>query len=145
MFIRRVTMTPKACGSSADTMMRDGASTMSDVASRIQDTASELGQKASDLGHDAVDAIDARRGTAANGLDSAAAGVHANADKLPPSMSGFAHQAADGFGVSASYLRENKLGDMVADLEAYLKAHPGQALAGAVVLGFFAGRMLRRD
>jgi ElaB/YqjD/DUF883 family membrane-anchored ribosome-binding protein len=138
-------MTPKASESSADSMMRDGASTMGDVVSRIQDTASELGQKASDLGHNAVDAIDARRGAAASGLDSAAAGVHANADKLPPRVSGFAHQAADSLGATANYLRENKMGDMMADVEAYLKAHPAQALAGAAVLGFLAGRMLRRD
>jgi ElaB/YqjD/DUF883 family membrane-anchored ribosome-binding protein len=88
-----------------------------------------------------VDAIDSRRGNAASGLDSAAAGIHASADKL----GGIAHQAADGLGATAGYLRENKVGDMMADVEAYLKAHPAQALVGAAVLGFLAGRMLRRD
>lgn len=138
-------MTFKADESSADTTMRHGASTMGDVVSRIQDKASEFGQKASDLGHDAVNAIDARRSGAASGLDGAAAGIQVKADKLAHGMSGVAHHAADGLSATATYLREHKIGDMMTDVEAYLKSHPAQALGGAAVLGFFAGRLLRRD
>jgi len=104
-------------------MNNEVTSTIADVASRAQDKASELGHRASEFGHKAVGAIDAHRATAANGLDSAA-------DKL---------------GASADYLRGNKLSDMVSDLGKFVKANPGPALIGAVVVGFCAGRMLRRN
>jgi ElaB/YqjD/DUF883 family membrane-anchored ribosome-binding protein len=126
-------------------MTNEVTSTIADVASRAQDKASELGQRASELGQKAVGAIDAHRGSAAKGLDSAAAGIHANADTLPPMASAFAHQAADNLGASADYVRGNKMADMVSDLGKYVKANPGPALIGALVVGFCAGRMLRRN
>jgi hypothetical protein len=126
-------------------MNNEVTSTIGDVASRAQDKASELGHRASEFGHKAVGAIDAQRGSAANGLDSAAAGIHANADKVLPTVSAFAHQAADKLGASADYVRGNKLSDMMSDLGNYVKANPGPALIGALVIGFCAGRMLRRN
>jgi ElaB/YqjD/DUF883 family membrane-anchored ribosome-binding protein len=35
--------------------------------------------------------------------------------------------------------------DMFSDLEGYVKAHPTQALLGAVVMGLLVGRTMRRD
>jgi ElaB/YqjD/DUF883 family membrane-anchored ribosome-binding protein len=104
-------------------MNNEVTSVIGDVASRAQDKASELGQRASEFGHKAVGAIDGHRGTAANALDS----------------------AADTLGASADYVRGNKLADMVSDLGKFVKANPGPALVGAVVVGFCAGRMLRRN
>jgi hypothetical protein len=115
------------------------------VADTISDAAASVGDKASELGQKAVDSIDARRGSAASGLDSAAAGIHANADKLPPSVGPYAHQAADTLEATADYVRDNKLRDMWSDVEGAIKAYPMQTLLGAVVVGFLAGRMLRRD
>ena len=123
----------------------DTIPSMGDVASRIQDKASALAGKAADFGHDAVETIDARRGSAASGLESAAAGLHRNADKLPDSVGQYAHQAADRLGATADYVRDNTMQDAAADLEAYVKAHPTQALIGAAIVGFFAARMLTRD
>ncbi len=131
-------------GSPSDTIT-DVVPSLGDVALRMKEKASALGERASEFGHDAVDAIDARRGTAASGLESAAAGLHRNADKLPVNVSEFAHQAADKLGATADYVRENTMQDVLLDLEAYVKAHPTQALLGAAVVGFFAGRMLSRD
>jgi ElaB/YqjD/DUF883 family membrane-anchored ribosome-binding protein len=104
-------------------MNNEVTSTIGDISSRAQDKASELGQRASELGHKAVGAIDAHRGSAAKGLDSVA-------DKL---------------GASADYVRDNKMADMVSDLGKFVKANPGPALIGALVVGFCAGRMLRRN
>ncbi len=123
----------------------DAASSFGDVASRVQEKASELGQRASEFGQQAVGAIDARRGTAASGLEIAAAGLHANADTLRPNVSQFAHQAADNLGATATYVREHTMRDMFSDLERYVKTHPTQALLGAVVMGFLVGRTIRRD
>jgi ElaB/YqjD/DUF883 family membrane-anchored ribosome-binding protein len=111
---------------------------MSDMASRVTD-------KAADLGHKAVNAIDTQRGPAASGLDTAAASLHAGADKLPPQAAPLVHQAADKLGATADYVRNNRMKDMLADVETYVKAHPTQSLLGAVVVGFLAGRMLKRS
>jgi ElaB/YqjD/DUF883 family membrane-anchored ribosome-binding protein len=121
------------------------ASRMDEAKSRIQEGASELGQRAAEFGRAAVDALDARRGTAASGLDSAASSLDANANKLPPRVGAVARQAAETLGAGADYVRDNSVRDAVTDLQGYVKAHPTQALIGAVVLGFLAGRMLTRD
>lgn len=126
-------------------MNNETTTKMGDVASRVQDKTVDLGHRASEFGQKAVNAIDAQRGSAANSLDSAAAGIHASADKLPPTVSPLAHQAADKLGATADYVRGNKMGDMVSDLGKYVKANPTQALLGALVIGFFAGRMMRRS
>jgi ElaB/YqjD/DUF883 family membrane-anchored ribosome-binding protein len=42
-------------------------------------------------------------------------------------------------------VRDNTMRDAMADLKSYVKAHPTQALVGAVVVGFMAGRLLQRD
>jgi ElaB/YqjD/DUF883 family membrane-anchored ribosome-binding protein len=131
-------------GPPSDTIS-DAVPSIHDVASRVQDGASALAEKASAFGRDAVDAIDTRRGTAASGLESAAAGLHKNADSLPGNVSQFAHQTADKLTATADYVRETTMQDALADLEAYVKAHPTQALLGAAVVGFCAGRMLSRD
>lgn len=76
-----------------------------------------------------VGAIDAQRKPLANGIDTAASRLHSGADSLEN---------------TASYLRKNKVGDMVDDISGLVKAYPTVALIGAVVVGFAAGRMLRR-
>ena len=134
-------MANKTFGSSSDTI----GDQIGDVTSRMQERASELGQKASEFGHNAVGAIDARRVTAASGLESAAEGLHANADILPPSASRFAHQTSDKLEATASYVRKNRSGDMLSDLEGLVSEYPAQALLGAVAVGFLAGRLLRRN
>jgi ElaB/YqjD/DUF883 family membrane-anchored ribosome-binding protein len=136
---------PNKTFESASDTLGNAVPSIGDVASRMQERASALGEKASELGQDAVDAIDARRRTAASGLEGAAAGLHRNADKLPANVSQYAHQAADKLDATADYVRENTMQDALADLEAYVKAHPTQALLGAAVVGFCAGRLLSRD
>lgn len=122
-------MSNKSVGSVLDTL-NAAASSIGDAAERIQVKASELGEQASAFGHDAVHAIDARRKTAASGLDS---------------VGQFAHQAGDKVEATATYVRDTKVRDMFSDITAYVKVHPTQAIVGAVVLGFLAGRMLRRN
>lgn len=137
-------LTNKPFGSPSDAIS-DATSSMREVASQVKDEAAELGQKASEFGRTAVGALDARRGTAASGIDSAATALHANADKLPATVGKFAHQTADTLSATADYVRDNTMRDVVTDLTSYVKAHPTQALVGAAVVGFMAGRLLQRD
>jgi hypothetical protein len=78
----------------------------------------------------AVSALDAKRAPLASGIEGAASTLQSGADTLEN---------------TASYLRKHKVGDMWSDLGGLVKKYPTVAIIGAVVVGFAAGRMLRRD
>jgi ElaB/YqjD/DUF883 family membrane-anchored ribosome-binding protein len=137
-------LTNKPFGSPSDAIS-NATSSMRDAAVHAQEEAVELGQKASEFGRTAVGALDASRSTAASGIESAATALHANADRLPATVGKFAHQTADTLSATADYVRDNTMRDAVTDLKEYVKAHPTQALVGAAVVGFMAGRLLQRD
>ena len=103
------------------------SSSIADASSRIQEKASE--------------AFRAGRIATADGLDSAASGLNAGADRVTD----LAHSTADSLGASAKYVRKHDSRDMVHDVESLIKAHPGKALLTAAVLGFLAGRAISRD
>lgn len=46
---------------------------------------------------------------------------------------------------AAAYFRDKEARDIWSDVEAQVKAYPVAALIGAVVVGFAAGRLLRRS
>ncbi len=120
-------------GSTTDTIT-DALNGIGDAATRVSDrvsgTASDLGKKASAFGQSAVGAIDASRAPIAKGIKSAASTLHSGADSLED---------------TAAYLRKNKLRDMLGDVAGAIKAYPTAALIGAVVIGFAAARIMRRD
>jgi len=89
----------------------------------------------------AADAFNAGRIATADGLDAAASGLNAGADRVAD----LAHSTADSLKSSAKYVRRHDGGRMVDDIASLIKAHPGKALLGAVILGFVAGRAFRRD
>jgi hypothetical protein len=60
------------------------------------------------------------------------------------SSSPVAHSLSDTLDDTASWLRNMNVRDMWSDVEGTIKAYPVAALIGAVVVGFAAGRLLRR-
>lgn len=100
----------------------------------LADASSRVQEKASDAFHDG-------RIATADILQSAASHVKAGGDRVAD----VAHATADTLGASAKYVRRNDGHDMIGDVESLIKRHPGKALLGAAVIGFFAGRMFRRD
>ena len=130
-------MTNKDFGSDSASSDFD-TDTVSNAAARVQDQAAKYGQKA-------VEVVDASRDSAAYSLESAAAGIRAKAESLPGGrqVGEFARQTADKLGETAEYLREHEVKDMMSDFQSFIKAHPVQALIGAVVVGFLAGRSMR--
>ena len=111
---------------------------VADAAGRAQDAAKRYGQRA-------MDAVESGRQTAASTLDSAASGIRSKADTLPggDDVSRFARRAADRIGGAAQYLRDHEVKDMMSEVRDFIKEHPAQALVGAVVVGFLAGRSMR--
>jgi ElaB/YqjD/DUF883 family membrane-anchored ribosome-binding protein len=112
--------------------------TVAEAAGRAQEEAKRYGQRA-------MDAVESGRETAASKLDSAASGIRARADSLPggADVSRFARRAADRIDGAAQYLRNHEVKDVMSGVEAFIKDHPAQALLGAAVVGFLAGRSMR--
>ena len=106
----------------------------STLSSSLADASSRIQEKASDAFHTG-------RIATADGLDSAAESINTGGDRVTE----FARSTADTLGASAKYIRKHDSHDMVHDIESLVKAHPGKALLGAVVVGFFAGRAFSRD
>ena len=113
--------------------------TVADAANRAQEEARRYGKRA-------LDAVESGRQSAASTLDSAASGIRSKADSLPggADVSRFARRAADKIGGAAQYLREHEVRDMMSEAESFIKDHPTQALLGAALVGFLAGRSMRR-
>jgi ElaB/YqjD/DUF883 family membrane-anchored ribosome-binding protein len=113
--------------------------TVADAANRAQEEAKRYGKRA-------LDAVESGRQSAASTLDSAASGIRSKADSLPggADVSRFARRAADKIGGAAQYLREHEVKDMMSEAESFIKEHPTQALLGAALVGFLAGRSMRR-
>jgi ElaB/YqjD/DUF883 family membrane-anchored ribosome-binding protein len=111
---------------------------LADTATRAQEQAKRYGQRA-------MDAMESGRQSAASTLDNAASGIRSKADSLPggTDVSRFARRAADKIGGAAQYLREHEVKDMMSEVESFIKEHPAQALLGAALVGFLAGRSMR--
>lgn len=102
---------------------------------------SSLAEASSRLQEKASDAFHTGRIATADGLASAASSITAGGDRVAD----VAHSTGESLGRSAKYLRKHDERDMLHDIESLVMAHPGKALIGAVVLGFFAGRAFSRD
>lgn len=90
------------------------------------------------------------RQKADEGVDRAASGMQSAAERLRERAEGksgmtaeVGTKAADTMERGASYLREHDTQEIIDDVERYVREHPMQALAGAVVGGFLIGRILR--
>jgi hypothetical protein len=102
-------------------------SNLADASSRLQDKASG--------------AFRAGRMATADGLDAAASSIKSGGDDVAE----LAHDAAGSLKATAKYVRKHDGARIVDDIESLITAHPGKALLGAVLVGFFAGRAFRRD
>jgi ElaB/YqjD/DUF883 family membrane-anchored ribosome-binding protein len=103
---------------------------------------SQAKAETSEAGQRAADMLDATRGTAARGLDSAANALHDQADSLPggEKIAKAAHKTADAAGSAADYVRANDLKSMLGDVQQLVKNNPGTALLTAAALGFLIAR-----
>jgi ElaB/YqjD/DUF883 family membrane-anchored ribosome-binding protein len=97
----------------------------------------------------AAEVADKARRQADQGMDKAAEGLHGTAEKLrerAEEQGGVTADAgqkvADTMERTAGYLREHDTQELMDDLERYVREHPMQAVAGAVIGGFLIGRIL---
>jgi len=115
--------------------------------SSFAEKAHQLKEKGNELGRKTMDAIESGRGAIADRMESAAQGLHRRVDSIAErgeKLTGMAHHAADRIDSAAHYVRDRKTSEMLADLEALVRAHPGKALLATLAVGYLAGRALKR-
>ena len=80
-------------------------------------------------------------------MDSAATRLQAKAENVTgvEKSAEQTHGAADRMETTAQFLREHGAKEMMAEIEAVVKAHPGKSLLAAAAVGFLAARALRSD
>ncbi len=129
---------------SASDKITDAAQNVKD---KLTDTAATAKQKVSDAGRQATAQVDAKRGPAADALESAASTIHEKAEGLPggESVKSVAHSAADKLESTAGYIREHDVKSMLADVEHMVRRNPGPSLLVAAAIGFLIGRAFRED
>ena len=105
---------------------------------KVTDAASTAKQKASDAGRQATEQIDAKRGSAADALQSTASTIHEQAKNLPgrETIKHVAHSAAEKLDSTAGYIREHDVKAMFSDVENMVRRNPGPALLIAASIGF---------
>jgi len=113
------------------------------VASEAKDKAQQVAGKAQDLGAQAVDRVDAATTTVGEKISDTAQTIR---DKAPASgpIANVAETAADTLEHAGSYLQQQDLADMRADLEGLIRRHPVESLLVGFGIGFLLARSMRR-
>ena len=119
---------------------RPGESPIVDIASRSREKAQAVGQAA-------ANAIDQNRDSAARVLTNAASAISDGAKRLPPGtgVARFADTTAAKIDATARYVREHNAQQMMDEVTAFVKSHPGAAVVGAAVVGVLVGRGFRKQ
>jgi methyl-accepting chemotaxis protein len=119
---------------------RETTNRMTEAQERLAGLGGRIREKATHLSGVVSQQADRQRENAARGLDRAASGLQEGMG----SATKMAHGVADSMKSTASYLRTHTFGDMSDDVINACRRHPAQALISAVILGFVAGRLIRR-
>jgi ElaB/YqjD/DUF883 family membrane-anchored ribosome-binding protein len=95
------------------------------------------------------DYVNDGRAAVAGGIEEVAERVDQAASSLSQGAAAFTNKAAtkakDTLDSAVDYVRDYDVDAMVDNAKRYAKANPIQVLIGALVVGFVAGRMLRRS
>ena len=126
---------------SATQMLRDRAM---DVQEQAGDVAEKAQEQAAAVKDRAMEQAEVGKQKAASGLHSAAEQLrNRTGDAEEGVKSQVVTKAADTMEQTATYLEEHEASEIWEDFERFVKEHPMQAAAGALVAGFVVGRILR--
>jgi len=113
------------------------------VADKAQDLGAQVADKAQDLGAQAVDRADAATTTVGGKMTDVAQTIRDNAPTSGP-IATAADTAADTLERAGSYLQEQDLSDIRADLEGIIRRHPVESLLVGLGVGYLLARSMRR-
>ena len=110
-----------------------------------------FGKRAGEMGADVKNAAQEKVASGANagmdkaaqGLDSAAEKMRTRAEEDEGMRSTIEGKAADAMDKTATYLKDHDSEQLMHDIEEFVRAHPLQAAAGALVAGYVLGKIVR--
>lgn len=129
-----------AAGPATSTMR---SSTGSDIQDQAGEVAEKAQQQATAVKDKAMEQAEVGKQKAASGLHSAAEQVRSRAGESDGTKDKVMAKTADTMEKSAQYLEDHEPREMWDDFEKFVKEHPMQAAAGALVAGVIVGRILR--
>jgi hypothetical protein len=100
--------------------------------------------KLSDLAQSAAEKLERGREGTADTLESAASAVRTKGGQAGAAITDLSGKAATNLDSSARYVRNADMGQVWLDMGAVARRHPGAIAFGAIVAGFFMGRMMTR-
>ena len=111
------------------------------------DGGSQATSRAPEFRRRAAAAIDERKGSIADGIESAATSLHEGAERLPlgEKVTSAAHTTADAMQKAADYVRDQDVQEILSDAQQIVKRHPGVALLAAAAAGFLLARAISRN
>ena len=113
----------------------------------MSERAAEFGEKASEkaaeFGEKAKEVAGATKEKAGAGLGTVGGKIRERAEQMGGTPGRIGAKVGSGIEQAGQYVQERQAGEMVKDFEHYVKEHPMQAVAGAVVAGIVVGRILR--
>jgi len=113
------------------------------VAGDVKDKAQQVADRAQDLGQQAVDRADTTTTTVGEKMSDVAQTIREKAPMSGP-MANAADTAANTLERAGSYLQQQDLADMRADLEDLIRRHPIESLLVGLGVGYLLARSMRR-
>jgi len=142
-FERETTRAADQTANTMDDMRGKAQNTAGDLKDRAQDVAGNVQDKAQQLGSQVADKADVATTTVGGTLTDAAQTLRQRAP-ASGSLGDAADTAADTLERAGTYLQQQDLADMRADLEGIVRRHPMESLLVGLGLGYLLARSMRR-
>jgi len=113
------------------------------VAGDVKDKAQQVADRAQDLGHQAAERADAATTTVGERMTDVAQTLREKAPTTGP-VADVADRAATTLHRAGTYLQQQDLADMRADLEGIIRRHPMESLLIGLGIGYLLARSTRR-
>jgi methyl-accepting chemotaxis protein len=126
-----------------DTVRDKAEDVVDDVKDKAAQVSSQVADKATQVGSQVADKADAATTTVGEKMTDVAQTIRQKAPASGP-MADAADTAADTLQRAGSYLQEQDLADMRADLEGLIRRHPVESLLIGFGLGYLLARSMRR-
>jgi ElaB/YqjD/DUF883 family membrane-anchored ribosome-binding protein len=142
-FDRTANQTANQAHDALDRATDKAHSAVDSAADKAQQAASDAKEKAQQIGNQVADRADAATTTVGEKMSDAASALRQNAPTSGP-IADAADTAADTLQRAGSYLQEQDLSDMRADLENLIRRHPVESLLVGFGVGYLLARGMRR-
>jgi len=140
---REFEQTADQAQSAAENLRDKAQDVTSDVRDKAQDVAGDVRDKAQQVGSQVADKADAATTTVGDKMTDVAQTIRQKAPVSGP-MADAADTAADTLQRAGTYLQQQDLNDMRADLEGIIRRHPIESLLIGLGIGYLLARSTRR-